>query len=142
MFWGAIPVNRQHCPFLPAGVGRARGRRVCGMSVGPRARCVMCVSALRCFIKSKDSSKKKTHTKSPQRGQQLREAPPLSHTRAMAHHSVGLQRTRAWSSTARCGRDKKLTCPHAFDITTFVILWKCKIMGQTHDFMPPRNLDV
>ena len=26
-------------PFLPAGVGRARGRRVCGMSVGPRAIC-------------------------------------------------------------------------------------------------------
>ena len=26
-------------PFLPAGVGRARGRQVCGMSVGPRAMC-------------------------------------------------------------------------------------------------------
>ena len=26
-------------PSLPAGVGRARGRRVCGMSVGPRAIC-------------------------------------------------------------------------------------------------------
>ena len=25
-------------PSLPAGVGRARGRRVCGMSVGPRKR--------------------------------------------------------------------------------------------------------
>ena len=33
-------------PFLPAGVGRARGRRVCGMSVGPRS---YAMSALRLF---------------------------------------------------------------------------------------------
>ena len=36
-------------PFFPAGVGRARGRRVGGMSVGPRAICHACVPALRLF---------------------------------------------------------------------------------------------
>jgi len=45
---------RGRLPFLPAGVGRARGRRVCGECAGclwARERYAM--SALRCFITSK-----------------------------------------------------------------------------------------
>ena len=41
-------------PFLPAGVGRARGRRVCGMSVGPRVSpCVCFLTELKKFKQKK-----------------------------------------------------------------------------------------
>ena len=52
-------------PFLPAGVGRARGRRVCGMSVDPRAICHVRLAFV--FITSKAKLKKKKKENSQER---------------------------------------------------------------------------